>query len=100
MVLICFFSKYDYLSNIISWIIKYFHILKLQYRVKLKIYFILHTDKHQLENMKRQPSSQQLEKLFIAFYNHLECIVECKRKKWFRSFLFRSFLTRMKRRDK
>ena len=31
--------------------------------------------------MKRQPSSQQLEKLFIAFYNHLECIVECKKEK-------------------
>ena len=43
--------------------------------------------------MFKQPFYQHLEKLFIAFYNHLEQ----KKEKWFRSFLFWSFLTQMKK---
>ena len=46
--------------------------------------------------MIKQPFCQHLEKLFIAFYNHLEQ----KKEEWFRSFLFWSFLTQMKKRDK
>ena len=46
--------------------------------------------------MIKQPFCQRLEKLFIAFYNH----IEQKKEKWFRSFLFLAFLTQMKKRDK